>query len=116
MRILFAPLIFQHPPSSAAISTAAESSTIWISKSGGSTSARRARSALFAGDADLNGIVDGTDFLIWNLQFGMPGAPFPGAGSGSLGSGGVAVPEPASIALLATVGMLALALARRRTV
>ena len=60
------------------------------------------------GDADLNGIVDGTDLLIWNLQFGMPGMPFPGAGSGSLGGGGVAVPEPASIALLATVGMLAL--------
>jgi hypothetical protein len=58
------------------------------------------------GDANGDGAVNGTDYLIWFSQLGMP--PMPGAGSGS------SVPEPASLAMLSIAAMLALAFGRRR--
>jgi hypothetical protein len=68
------------------------------------------------GDANGDGIVNGADFLIWQMQVGGPGM---GAGSGAIaGSGGIgggAVPEPASMALLAIGGLLALAFRRRQS-
>jgi T5SS/PEP-CTERM-associated repeat protein len=61
------------------------------------------------GDADLDGDVDGHDFLLWQLQIG----PVPASGFGS--SAGLAnVPEPAGTVLFVS-GLLALAVARRRT-
>ncbi len=67
-----------------------------------------------AGDANGDGIVDASDYTIWRDNCC---GTFPGAGGGSgagFGLGGT-VPEPASIALLACGGMLALAVGRRRS-
>jgi hypothetical protein len=66
------------------------------------------------GDADGDGDVDGADFLKWQRNVGKA-MPWTGSGSGSGSSSQLsAVPEPASLMLLAC-GSLALALGRRRT-
>jgi hypothetical protein len=64
------------------------------------------------GDSDLDGDVDGQDFLRWQGQVGGPGMP--GAGSGSSAGFAANVPEPATYAL-AMCGLLALVVHRRRT-
>jgi T5SS/PEP-CTERM-associated repeat protein len=66
-----------------------------------------------AGDANGDGIVNGLDFFVWQDQVGTPGMP-PGAGSGGASLG--AVPEPTSLALLASGALLALAWRRRRAI
>lgn len=73
-----------------------------------------------AGDVNGDGIVDAADFtLIRDVCCG----PFPGSGAGSIdwgladlnqGGGAGVVPEPASGALLALAGLLALTFGRRR--
>ncbi|MBN2292170.1 MAG: PEP-CTERM sorting domain-containing protein [Pirellulales bacterium] len=57
------------------------------------------------GDADLDGDTDGYDFLIWQVQYRVPG--------GSVGTI-TTVPEPTSIVLLFTLIALILALCRMR--
>jgi T5SS/PEP-CTERM-associated repeat protein len=65
------------------------------------------------GDADGDGDVDGADFLKWQRNVGKA-MPWTGSGSGSGSSSQLsAVPEPASLMLLAC-GSLALAFGRRR--
>jgi hypothetical protein len=64
------------------------------------------------GDSDLDGDVDGQDFLRWQGQVGGPGMP--GAGFGSSAGFAANVPEPATYAL-AMCGLLALVVHRRRT-
>jgi hypothetical protein len=66
-----------------------------------------------AGDANGDGIVNSIDFFIWQDQIGTPGMP-PGAGAGSAGLG--AVPEPASLAMLLSGSLLALAWRRRPSI
>lgn len=87
-----------------------------------------------AGDFDLNGSVDGADFLEWQRQFGTSVTPGTGADGdssgtvdaddlaiwqGNFGAGGnnggaaAAVPEPASC-LLATLAVAGVAVRRRR--
>jgi hypothetical protein len=86
--------------------------------------------AAAGGDFDGNGVVDGNDLLKWQLEMGQtlaPGARSDGnrdgmvdgldlavwrsamaAGSGgSVAAAGVQIPEPASISLMATAGLLA---------
>jgi T5SS/PEP-CTERM-associated repeat protein len=63
--------------------------------------------SVLQGDADGDGDVDGDDFLFWQRNFGQP-QPWTGAGAGG------AVPEPSSIALLVSSGLLSLAFRRRR--
>jgi hypothetical protein len=65
------------------------------------------------GDADGDGDVDGADFLKWQRNVGKP-MPWTGSGSGSGSSSQLsAVPEPASLMLLAC-GTLALVFGPRR--
>jgi T5SS/PEP-CTERM-associated repeat protein len=66
------------------------------------------------GDANGDGVVNGQDFIRWQMQVGGPGVP--GAGSGGVAGIGGTVPEPASIALVVSGGLLALALGRRRSI
>ena len=91
-------------------------------------------STTLAGDFDLNGFVDGADFLAWQTQFGtsvIPGTGADGDGDGNVdaddlalwqgnfGAGGsstavaAAVPEPASC-LMASLAIAGAALVRRR--
>lgn len=58
------------------------------------------------GDADMDGDIDGNDFLIWQVQFRD-------AAASELGEW-TAVPEPASIVLLFTITVLTLTRCRRR--
>jgi hypothetical protein len=62
--------------------------------------------SVLQGDADLDGDVDGEDYLIWLEEFtdGVPPSPPP---SGS-------VPEPAGLAMIAIGAMLAIGTRRRR--
>ena len=55
------------------------------------------------GDADMDGDVDGDDFLIWQSNFGTSAA----------GDATVAIPEPSALLLLGSLGLSLLA-ARRR--
>jgi len=91
-------------------------------------------STTLAGDFDLNGFVDGADFLAWQTQFGTsvtPGTGADGDGDGNVdaddlalwqgnfGAGGsstvaaAAVPEPESC-LMASLAIVGAALVRRR--
>jgi len=63
--------------------------------------------SLVDGDANGDGAVDAADLAIWEVQFGSP------AVMGSSSVTGVAVPEPATVATLAVMGVVAL-LRRRR--
>jgi hypothetical protein len=90
--------------------------------------------ATLAGDFDLNGVVDGADFLAWQQQFGTSVTPGDGADGdgdgmvdaddlalwqGNFGAGGgasaatAAIPEPASC-LLASLAVAGVATLRRR--
>ena len=64
-----------------------------------------------AADGSLNGVVDAADYTVWRNNFGLSLPPGAGSSisSGSLlSTGGVAVPEPAAMALLASVAVAAL--------
>jgi hypothetical protein len=54
------------------------------------------------GDADMDGDVDGDDFLIWQSNFG----------SSAAGDAAVALPEPSTVLLLASLGLSLLAAGR----
>jgi hypothetical protein len=70
---------------------------------------------ILQGDANHDGRVDGTDYLLWFSQFNMPPTPIPGAGGGSGGgSGSGFVPEPCSLVMLSMASMLAMVYRRRR--
>jgi hypothetical protein len=62
-------------------------------------------SALYThGDADLDGDVDGNDLAAWSAGFGFVRQPLaPGAGSGTVLA---AVPEPATVAIIALASTL----------
>jgi T5SS/PEP-CTERM-associated repeat protein len=70
----------------------------------------RARFGLMGlGDVNGDGIVDAADYTLIRDHFGHPS----GAGAGAGSAAGAAVPEPGSVALLLTGGLLALVLVRR---
>jgi hypothetical protein len=61
------------------------------------------------GDGDGDGDVDDLDYTVWKSNFGMTGP----MGSGSLGAGAQAVPEPSAL-LTACLGLIGVAAACRR--
>jgi hypothetical protein len=54
------------------------------------------------GDADADGDTDGDDFLVWQTQFGN-----------ASGGAGTAIPEPASLAMLASIALAISSMGRR---
>ncbi len=70
---------------------------VWRANLGSTTS--------LAADASLNGLVDVADYMVWRSNFGLSLPPGAGSSisSGSLlSTGGVAVPEPKTVLLIAT--------------
>jgi len=68
----------------------------------------------YAGEANLDGTIDGGDFGIIDNNIQAQGTPFPTGSPSSSLSGVIAVPEPASIGLLGFCGTRALRHSRRR--
>ncbi len=65
----------------------------------------------FNGDFNYDGVVNGDDYFIIDSNFPAQGQPFPPSGSAGALVGVTAVPEPATISLVASVALL---LGRRR--
>lgn len=82
------------------------------------------------GDYNLDGVVDGGDFLVWQREFGQSGSNADGDGSGTVDAGDLAIwrehfgatasssvsaiPEPSTLALGSVLGGLAALAGRRR--